>query len=89
MDTNSGDASQKKRGRPPKDDALTGAQRQALYMARKAAQGKTSITIMVDAEVAAALAAYVKRQNADQADQLVTLGDAVDRILRDRLMRKR
>lgn len=77
------------RGRPPTGQAKDGAARQRAYRERKAAEGKTSLTFMVDAEVADALALYVQRQNADRADKLLTLGDAVDRIVRDRLLRKR
>lgn len=78
-----------KRGRPSTGKAKDGAARMRAYRERKAAEGKTAVTVFLDQETAAALDAYVKRQNADQAEQLVTLGDAVDRILRDRLLRKR
>jgi hypothetical protein len=78
-----------KRGRPATGRALDGAARMRAYRERKASEGKSAVTVYLDSKTAAALAAYVERQNADQAEQLVTLGDAVDRILRDRLLRKR
>ena len=54
---------------------------------RDAAAGLKSITITLDKEVTDALHAYVKRKAADA--EPVTLGQAVERILRDRLLRKR
>jgi hypothetical protein len=84
------DVSQKKRGRPASGSALSPAERQAAYRARKAAAGKGEMPSMfVAADVMDALKAYVDRQNADRAADPLTLGDAVEKILRDRLLRKR
>jgi phage-related tail fiber protein len=77
----------KRRGRPPTGKAQSGASRMAAYRARLAAAGLETLTLDVDQEVACALRAYVDRKKADAED--LTLGQAVERILRDRLLRKR
>lgn len=79
----------RKRGRPPVADAMSHADRQAAYRQRQKAKGKVETTIQLQADVFAALHAYVERHNADKADAPITLGDAADKILRDRLLRKR
>jgi phage-related tail fiber protein len=77
----------KRRGRPPSGKALSGASRIAAYRVRLAAAGRETLTLDVDQEVACALRAYVDRKKSDAED--LTLGQAVERILRDRLLRKR
>lgn len=79
----------KRRGRPSSGRALSGAQRQAAYRERQKETGRHEVTAFLDVEVANALRAYVARQNADRAGNPMTLGDAVERIVRDRLLRKR
>lgn len=79
----------KRRGRPPTGKAKSGSDRQREYRERQRATGLEEVTAFLDAEVADALRAYVTRQNADKADDTITLGQAVERILRDRLLRKR
>lgn len=77
----------KRRGRPPSGKAASGASRMAAYRARLAAAGLETLTLDLDQEVADALRAYVERKKADAED--LTMGQAVERILRDRLLRKR
>lgn len=73
----------KRRGRPATGSALSAAERQARYRAKKAQAGKAVLTVEVSQEVVDALQAYVKFRDG------VTQGDAVDRILRAYLLRKR
>lgn len=79
----------RRRGRPPTGKALSGAARQAAYRERQKQTGREEVTTFLGADVADALRSYVARQNADRAVAPMTLGDAVEKILRDRLMRKR
>lgn len=72
----------KRRGRPPTGKALTPAERQARRRQRLAEEGRELVTVDVAAEVRQALAKYVEFKD-------MTLGEAVDKILRDRLLRKR
>jgi hypothetical protein len=72
----------KRRGRPPTGKAMTASERQAKYLARLAAEGKAAVTVVVSQEVQEALSRYVEFKD-------MTLGEAVDKILRDRLLRKR
>lgn len=88
MQTNR-DESQKRRGRPASGTALTPAQRQAAYRARKAQDGVKETSVSLSVEVIDALKAYVERQNANVADEPLSVGDAVDRIVRAYLLRKR
>jgi len=72
-----------KRGRKPTGKALTGSQRQARRLAKLEAAGKTLLPqVVVSQEVQRALEKYIKFKD-------MTLGDAVERILRDRLLRPR
>lgn len=75
-------AVRRQRGRPAVPGALSNAERQAAYRARRAEVGFKSVTVDISAECRAALAKYVEFKD-------MTLGDAVERILRDRLLRKR
>jgi hypothetical protein len=80
----------RRRGRPSTGQAKSGAERQRLYRERKAGLGKEELpSIWLSSDVMAALKRYVNRQNADIGSETLTLGDAVERILRDRLLRKR
>jgi len=80
----------KGRGRPPTGRAKSGAERQRLYRERKTEEGKEELpSIWLSSDVMAALKRYVNRQNADIGSETLTLGDAVERVLRDRLLRKR
>jgi len=73
----------KKRGRPATGTAMTDAERQKKRRAKLAAEGKEVLgSVVVSKEVREALSKYVEFKD-------MTLGDAVDRILRDRLLRKR
>lgn len=80
----------RRRGRPSTGQAKSGAERQRLYRARKAGQGKEELPpIWLSSDVMAALKRYVNRQNADIGSETFTLGDGIERVLRDRLLRKR
>lgn len=79
----------KRPGRPSSGRALSGAERQREYRERLRAEGREQVTVDLPADVLAALRAYVARQNADVSGDPIKLGDAVERILRDRLLRKR
>jgi hypothetical protein len=73
----------KKRGRPATGKAMSGSDRQARRLAKLEAEGKTILPqSVVSLEVQQALAKFIKFKD-------MTLGDAVDRIVRDRLLRKR
>lgn len=73
----------RKRGRPPTGNALSASARQARRRAKLEAEGKTLLpAAKVSLEVAEALAKYIQFKD-------MTLGDALERILRDRLLRKR
>jgi len=76
-------------GRPPTGEALTGAERQRAFRARQRERGLEQVTVDLPADVAKALRQYVARQNADVTTDTITLGQAAERILRDRLIRKR
>lgn len=80
----------KRRGRPKTGKAMDGASRQAAYRARKKSGGKVELPpVFVSTDLREALMTYVDRQNADVAVEPISVGDAVDRILRAYLMRKR
>lgn len=76
-------------GRPPSGAARSPAQLQREYRARKKAQGVKETSVSMSIEVVDALKAYVARQNADCSDEPISVGDAVDRIVRAYLLRKR
>lgn len=73
----------RRRGRPATGQALSAAERQARYRAKKAEAGKAMLTVEVSQDVLDALQAYVQFRDG------VTQGEAVDRILRAYLLRKR
>lgn len=84
-DTRTGDfqgAAPSRRGRSPTGKALSGADRQRMYRERLREQGREILTVDVPQEVAEALRRYVEFKD-------MTQGQAVERILRDRLLRKR
>lgn len=70
------------RGRPPSGCALTAAERQQGRRDRLRAAGIEPLTFLVDDEVAAALRKFVEFKDMTQAQ-------AINAILRDRLLRKR
>lgn len=73
-----------KRGRPSSGKGLTAAERQKRRLAKLEAEGKTLLPqVVVSQQVREALDRFVKYKDG------MTLGDALDRIVRDRLMRKR
>jgi len=73
----------KKRGRPSTGSALSESDRQARRRARLEAEGKALLPpVVVSQDVKQALAKFIQFKD-------MTLGDAVDRIVRDRLLRKR
>ena len=76
-------AIRKKRGRPASGKALSAADRQARRLAKLEAEGKALLPPMVvSREVKLALAKFIKYKD-------MTLGDALERIVRDRLLRPR
>lgn len=79
----------KRPGRPPTGKAMTAAERKAAQRARLANEGKEALTVYLPEEVLAVLRRYVQRKNADSAKDPITLGDAVEAVLRDRLLRPR
>lgn len=70
------------RGRPASGLALSAAERQAARRERLRASGVEPLTFLVDDEVAAALRKFVEFKDMTQAQ-------AINAILRDRLLRKR
>lgn len=79
----------RRRGRPATGTALTAAERQAAYRARKAEAGRKETAVSLSVEVLDALKAHVAKKNADTAVEPESVGDAVDRIVRAYLLRKR
>jgi len=83
----------KRVGRPatrPQDEKslkAAAAARKRAQRARQAASGLETLTVELPQDVADALRAYVARKTAD--GDPVTQGQAVEKILRDRLLRKR
>ena len=72
-----------KRGRPATGKALTAAARQARRREKLEAEGKTVLPpVVVSREIAEALARHIQFKD-------MTLGDAIERIVRHRLLRKR
>lgn len=73
-----------KRGRPSSGKGLTAAERQKRRLAKLEAQGKALLPqVVVSQQVREALDKFIQFKDG------MTLGDALDRIVRDRLMRKR
>jgi hypothetical protein len=73
----------RRRGRPVSiDGAATAAERQAARRDRLKKAGKGVLTVEVSLDVIHALNVFVKFKD-------VTLGEVVDRALRDRFLRKR
>lgn len=77
----------RRQGRPPTGKAKSGASRMAAYRARQAAAGRETVSLELDKDVADALRGYVERRTAEA--EPITLSQAAERILRDRLLRKR
>lgn len=76
-------ASIRRRGRPTTGNALSASARQARRREKLEAEGKTLLPrVAVSLEVRDALAKFIQFKD-------ITLGDALDRIVRDRLLRKR
>ena len=72
-----------KRGRPSTGKAMSAADRQARRVAKLETEGKALLPrIAVSREVQQALYKFIKFKD-------ITLGDALERILHDRLIRKR
>lgn len=72
-----------RRGRPASGTALSAADRQARRLAKLEAEGKGLLPpAVVSLEVKQALAKFIQFKE-------MTLGDALERIVRDRLLRKR
>jgi len=73
----------KKRGRPSTGKALSASDRQARRREKLKAEGKAILPpAVVSQDVEQALAKFIQFKD-------MTLGDALDRIVRDRLLRKR
>lgn len=83
----------RRRGRPatrPQDEKSlkeAAAARKRAQRARQALSGLETVAVVLPKDVADALRAYCGRKSAD--DVPVTMGQAVEKILRDRLLRKR
>ena len=76
-------ATQRKRGRPPSGTAMSPSARQARRRQKLAEEGKTMLPpTPVSIKVADALAKYIRFKD-------LTLGDALEKIVCDRLLRKR
>ncbi|WP_156116749.1 hypothetical protein [Massilia sp. 9096] len=74
---------EKRRGRPSTGNALSDSQRQARRREKLAAEGKAILPpVVVRQDVQHALEKFIEFKD-------MTLGDAIDRIVRDRLLRKR
>lgn len=69
-------------GRPPSPTAMTGAERQRLRRQRLKEAGLQEVKVALSADVYAALRKYTEYKDDDYSA-------AVERILRDRLLRKR
>lgn len=73
----------RKRGRPVSGKALSDSERQARRREKLRAEGKAVLPpTVVSREVEEALSKFIQFKD-------MTLGDALDRIVRDRLLRKR
>ena len=73
----------RKRGRPETGTAMSDSARQARRRAKLEEDGKTLLPrVVISQEVSKALAKYIQFKD-------MTLGDALDSIVRDRLLRKR
>ncbi|MDN4057157.1 hypothetical protein QPK31_02855 [Massilia sp. YIM B02769] len=73
-----------KRGRPSSGKALTAAERQKRRLAKLEAEGKALLPqVVVSQAVQKALVKFIQFKDG------MTLGDALDRIVHDRLLRKR
>jgi len=70
------------RGRPKTGQALTNAQRQKAKRDRLAAEGKKQISATLSIEVIDAVKKHVEFRDLD-------IGDAIEKALRDRFLRKR
>lgn len=71
------------RGRPPSPDgAMTAAERQRARRERLAAVGETSLTVTLPRDVLDALSKFVEFKD-------LTKSQVVEKVLRDRLLRKR
>lgn len=83
----------RRQGRPairpqdPNSLKAAAAARKREQRARQSAAGLETISVVLSLEVADALRGYVERQNQD--GKPLTLGQAAEKILRDRLLRKR
>lgn len=71
-----------KRGRPATGKAKSAADRQREYRERLRNQGREIISVDLPLECSEALRKHVQFKD-------MTLGDAVEKIVRDRLLRKR
>jgi len=72
----------RQRGRPATGAALTNVQRQAAYRARLKDSKLQPVTVYLDDDLVTALKKYVEFKDIDYSQ-------AVQRIMRDRLLRKR
>ena len=70
------------RGRPRDPNAKTAAERQKAYVARLREKGKDVITVDLPLEVIQAVDKFIEFKD-------MTRGEAIEKALRDRFMRKR
>lgn len=71
-----------RRGRPKTGQAMTDAQRSKAKRDRLAAEGKKQISCTLSLEVIEAVKRHIEFKDLD-------LGDAIEKALRDRFLRKR
>lgn len=73
----------KPRGRPPTGKAKTNAQRSKEKRDRLKAEGKEQISLILSVDVIEAIRKHIEFKDG------LTLGDAAEKALRDRFLRKR
>lgn len=72
----------RRRGRPSTGKAMTDAERQKAYRKRLKDQGRVELKCIISQDVADALKKHVRYKD-------MPLGEAIDKFVRDRLLRKR
>jgi len=72
----------KRRGRPATGEAMGDAERSKAKRVRLAAEGKKQVSVTISIEVLDAIKKHIEFKD-------LTLGDAFEKALRDRFLRKR
>lgn len=79
----------RQRGRPPEGPPKSWAERKREQRAKAAADGKpTPVTVLLSPELQERITKYIKDAKARDGDA-ITKSQAIERILRNQLMRKR